>query len=39
MYHDMESKLVAPKTQLMLDLKDAGYEDMAVKAAKGKYDF
>lgn len=38
-YHDEESNLTTPKTQLIMDLKDAGYNDMALKAAKGKYDF
>lgn len=39
LYHDFESPLAMPKTQLFHDLMRAGLIAMAEKSMKGDYDF
>jgi hypothetical protein len=38
-YHDFESTVACPKTTLLHDLKEAGYNDMVEKVIQGNYDF
>lgn len=37
-YHDFESELVTPKMQLVIDLKQAGLDDLVEKVKLGDYD-
>jgi len=37
-YHDFDTKLEAPKMQLVKDLRAAGFEDLAIKTINGAYD-
>lgn len=37
-YHDFDTELVTPKIQLVADLRQAGYEDLAQQAVNGAYD-
>lgn len=37
-YHDFDTKLGAPKMQLVKDLRAAGFEDLALKTINGAYD-
>jgi hypothetical protein len=37
-YHDFDTKLEAPKMQLAKDLREAGFEDLALMAINGAYD-
>ena len=37
-YSDFDSVLATPATQLYYDLQEAGYDDLAEKVPKGKYD-
>ena len=37
-YHDFDTKLEAPKMQLVTDLKLAGFDDLAQKTIDGAYD-
>jgi hypothetical protein len=37
-YHDFDSDLPAPKMQLVADLIEAGYEDLAENVKRGAYD-
>jgi hypothetical protein len=37
-YHDFDTKLEAPKMQLVTDLRAAGFDDLAQKTIDGAYD-
>jgi hypothetical protein len=37
-YHDFDTKLAAPKMQLVADLRAAGFDDLAQKTIDGAYD-
>jgi len=37
-YHDFDTPLAAPKTELVHDLRAAGYDDLARAAMEGAYD-
>lgn len=37
-YHDFDTKLEAPKMQLVADLRAAGFDDLAQKTIDGAYD-
>jgi hypothetical protein len=37
-YHDFETEIAAPKIQLVTDLRDAGFMDLAEKTIDGAYD-
>jgi len=37
-YHDFDTQLLAPKMQLVKDLRAAGFEDLALKTINGAYD-
>jgi len=37
-YHDFECSIATPKIQLVMDLNDAGFNDMGNDVKQGKYD-